>query len=323
MPPKEVRPARFGSSVATGKRPAIQAATPPVESPTAAANNQDDESDDEPVREPNMNVSANLQTPAPFTGGSTALDDLLVHCELNFVLKPRGFTDDKNKIYYLASHFKGGPFDWFKALFKNPGNAFDDYDVFVDRLKSIYGIDEQLTTREAKRKLQKLRQTKSASSYAAEFDSLTAILGIDNQSKLVLFEVGLQDVIKDALAMVDTDYNSYDELREAVIKIDARQHERSLAKRSSDNSRSSDFKSRGSQPSNNNTSSNFAPRRGPSQSNTTAPRGPLSAEVKEHRIKNKLCLYCGKAGHVVADCRAKPKGNNISATLPNNVLPKN
>jgi hypothetical protein len=40
-----------------------------------------------------------------------------------------------------------------------------------------------------------------------------------------------------------------------------------------------------------------------SQSQT--PRGPLSKEERKRRFDNKLCLYCGRAGHIARDCRQK------------------
>ena len=35
-------------------------------------------------------------------------------------------------------------------------------------------------------------------------------------------------------------------------------------------------------------------------------RGPLSDKEKQYRRANNLCLYCGKPGHMAAECRAKP-----------------
>jgi hypothetical protein len=40
-----------------------------------------------------------------------------------------------------------------------------------------------------------------------------------------------------------------------------------------------------------------------SQSQT--PHGPLSKEERKRRFDNKLCLYCGRAGHIARDCWQK------------------
>ena len=36
-------------------------------------------------------------------------------------------------------------------------------------------------------------------------------------------------------------------------------------------------------------------------------RGPLTREEKQRRRTQGLCLYCGKAGHLVKDCQAPGK----------------
>lgn len=35
-------------------------------------------------------------------------------------------------------------------------------------------------------------------------------------------------------------------------------------------------------------------------------RTHLSAEERERRIRNRLCLYCGQAGHLRAECPTRP-----------------
>jgi len=37
----------------------------------------------------------------------------------------------------------------------------------------------------------------------------------------------------------------------------------------------------------------------------STPRQPLTREERERRLKNKLCLYCGKPGHFTHECHAK------------------
>ena len=35
----------------------------------------------------------------------------------------------------------------------------------------------------------------------------------------------------------------------------------------------------------------------------------LTQEEKQHRFNNKLCLYCGEAGHIVRSCPKKEKNS--------------
>ena len=38
---------------------------------------------------------------------------------------------------------------------------------------------------------------------------------------------------------------------------------------------------------------------------SSAPRGKLTQAERDYRIQNKLCLYCGKPGHIVTECYAR------------------
>ena len=40
---------------------------------------------------------------------------------------------------------------------------------------------------------------------------------------------------------------------------------------------------------------------------TTRRRGPLYEEEKQRRRANRLCLYCGGAGHIAVNCPHRPK----------------
>ena len=59
----------------------------------------------------------------------------------------------------------------------------------------------------------------------------------------------------------------------------------------------------------------------------SATRGPLSLKDRDHRMRNNLCLYCGKPGHKARECKAKQHGNKLAATYdydpeePDNELP--
>jgi hypothetical protein len=35
-------------------------------------------------------------------------------------------------------------------------------------------------------------------------------------------------------------------------------------------------------------------------------RGPLSAEERQYRMTNRLCLYCGGPGHLAIGCPVRP-----------------
>src|SRR5712672_891326 len=43
----------------------------------------------------------------------------------------------------------------------------------------------------------------------------------------------------------------------------------------------------------------------PGMGQSSTPRQPLTREERNRQLKNKLCLYCGKAGHFTCECHAK------------------
>ncbi|SAL95628.1 hypothetical protein [Absidia glauca] len=49
-------------------------------------------------------------------------------------------------------------------------------------------------------------------------------------------------------------------------------------------------------------------------------RAPLTVEERQRRITHRLCLYCGKPGHIVYNCPSRPtrpKPHSIAATSGN------
>jgi len=48
----------------------------------------------------------------------------------------------------------------------------------------------------------------------------------------------------------------------------------------------------------------------------TFKKGPISQTERERRIKNNLCLYCGKEGHIVNDCFAKKNKKPVTKGKP-------
>jgi len=70
-----------------------------------------------------------------------------------------------------------------------------------------------------RRKLITLKQTGSASKFAAEFKSTANILGIDDESRFALFTNGLKPYVQRALALV-RNIDTFEELVDAAVQID-------------------------------------------------------------------------------------------------------
>ena len=72
-----------------------------------------------------------------------------------------------------------------------------------------------------------------------------------------------------------------------------------------------------------------APHHGPApmdlDSTATRKFKPLTDAEKKHRRENNLCLYCGKAGHMAAQCNLKnnnPRNSRPPARIQATILPE-
>jgi hypothetical protein len=258
-----------------------------------------------------------LGKPPKFTGGAESLADLLFHCEMEFAVRPATYSSERVKVYYLISHLTGHTFTWARTLNQERSPLLSTFEKFATELQKIHGKSAEFSTAEAESKLEKLKQTKSCSDYAALFDQYTAILKFNDDAKLALFKRGLKPALRTALASLNETFDEYDELRDAAIRIDQQHHQlhtnspAATTSAGSPQQSSSKNKKRGKDKNNSTTSSN-----------SSTSRGPLTKEEREHRKKNNLCLYCGNAGHIVSNCKmAKKKQPAVNTVLPANIVP--
>jgi len=102
--------------------------------------------------------------------------------------------------------------------------------------------------------------------------------------------------VKDEIAKDERD-DDLQELINKAIRIDNRQHERKLEKKGEYRTHTKN------EPRTNTKSTYYGPM--PMELDATRYKGKLSLKDREYRMRNKLCLYCGKPGHQAKDCRAK------------------
>jgi len=132
-------------------------------------------------------------------------------------MRPITFDSDYVKVAYVISRCRGSPAEWGHSLIESSSNLLNDYDAYKDELASMYADKQR--HKALRRKLIMLKQTGSASKFAAEFKSTANILGIGDESRFALLTNGLNPDVQRALALV-RNIDTFKELVDAAIQID-------------------------------------------------------------------------------------------------------
>ena len=178
-----------------------------------------------------------------------------------------------------------------------------NFQAFKMALNSLY-IDRNLK-HQARDKLLSLKQNKSASAYAVEFQQTIVPLKLNDEAKCLLFYNGLKPTVKDALALIGEE-EKFKDLMDQVINIDQRQFNRLKEEKKA----SPPLKNPSKTPEP--PSKPFGGQKRPGTPGPTSGpppkkhisfhREPLSEEEKKRRRDNNLCAYCGDSRHEVQDC---------------------
>ena len=113
------------------------------------------------------------------------------------------FAMCQHKVLFVVSRrLRGGSsMNWAHDIPDNLQHLFrNNYSAFRTALSDLYADRNLRLTN--KHKLELLRQENSAASYAAEFQALVALLGLNDSAECLLFYRVLKSSIKNALATV-------------------------------------------------------------------------------------------------------------------------
>ena len=252
-----------------------------------------------------------VPTPQPFYGKRHQVKPFLSGLNIYITLRGHEFPDEKTKLLFAASLLRGPAFDWFRpyeqslstGLTHSGSLSINKIEDFYEQINTTFGDpDESLT---AATRIYKLSQTTSVASYVSEFQRLSSQLSWNEEALKDFFFQGLKPAIKDNIIRGTMPTTLKDMIRLAS-NLDSRiQHTRHYQPSNFTAPRS--FQRPASEPMDldglsYSTKANPAPQ-------GKQPRGPLSQQEKQHRLDNKLCLYCGKAGHTVQSCYGAKRAN--------------
>ncbi|KAL6352555.1 hypothetical protein LRP88_13019 [Fusarium phalaenopsidis] len=174
--------------------------------------------------------------PEPFNGQATHVRTFLTSLRAYQRYFPTRMASAESKVLHASRCLTGNALTWFEPKLRDfLGNEpteetqllFAEYENFEEAIRRNFGtIDEE---QQATQKLKNLRQTKAASTYAAEFTQITSFLNWGTSALQIAFYEGLKDEVKDELCKTEKPDNLQDYI-DMTIKIDNRQFERRMEK---------------------------------------------------------------------------------------------
>ena len=179
-----------------------------------------------------------LPKPEFFDGTRSKLRGFLTQMDMQFRIIRCG--EEADKVIYASTYLRGQAFVWFEPYIREfnekpikdwgdtTRDIFASYTIFKKKLEATFGdID---ATRTAERRLRRLKQTGSASVYAAEFQQIISHLDWDEDAYIAIFEDGLKDDVKDELVRIERP-SELSNMIETAVRIDNRLYERYLQRR--------------------------------------------------------------------------------------------
>jgi hypothetical protein len=278
-----------------------------------------------------------VREPDQFDGlDSRKLRAFLVQLAINFQDRPMVFREDRTKVNYALSYLKGTALEWFEPGLFLTGlmepTWLTSWVVFENELRTNFGPHDPTGDAEAELERLQMKDGHRITKYIVEFNRLSSQLQWGESALKYQFYRGLPPRIKDEISRVGKPV-LLSQLRALAQSIDARYHERkseiarehpapkgnpASAKPNSDQQNKSGPSSKphekkpdnsdrsGSRP----TSSkpNAVPaNRNPELQGKLGKDGKLTAEERQRRFDQKLCMFCGGPGHLAANCTKRNK----------------
>ena len=234
--------------------------------------------------------------PEKFNGDRRKFRGFLNQVELLFMLNPNCYFSDPLKVGLIGTLLTEKALNWFSPILERSDAMLDDYKVFREAL--IASFEEPDKSIIAATKIRNLSQgSLPVFNYASEFRLLAASLDWNDAALIHLFRVGLNEEVKDLLLHHEIP-NSLESMINLAIIIDNRLYEHRLEKIASSRTYLSRPVRNFQQPD----TSNYVPM----EINAFHKHRPITAEERERRKANGLCLYYGSPDHQRSECPVAP-----------------
>lgn len=257
-------------------------------------------------RTPNIPVPNALTT--KFKGDPNGMSLFQFMSQLSTVFKrhPRSFVTDVDKINLALQSMDGTPAEYFAPYVigraEDTQGFLSNWLSFTDILNDLYG--NHLHVDDVNNRLIRLRQNGTVSEYIAKFQPLASQSGWNEAALLARFKDGLSSDVK---SLLTAQMHNLKTLRDAQAAASTA-YQNHVSR-----TRDQRFGHR-----NQNSSNHWARRLTSTAASTSAATASssdmdldavrvkhITAEEKQRRRVNKLCLYCGGKNHFAGDCPVK------------------
>ncbi|KAI2658160.1 Transposon Tf2-6 polyprotein [Labeo rohita] len=261
----------------------MRAAPPPVPVPPPAPL---------PAVQP-VTASPKLAFPEKFDGTAAKCKGFLLQCTLFVNQQPNLYASEESKIAFVCSLLTGKALEWATAVWDLGHSTYPTFATFLRSFKEVFQPTPDSS--EAEEQIVSLRQgRRPAADYALEFCTLAAHSGWNDAPLKLHYRKGLNPDLQVELACRDESL-SLSQYIDLSIRVDNVMRARRPARPFTMPLPSPPPVASGSEP---------------MQIGTTR----LTIEERERRIRNRLCLYCGEAGHIRATCPTRPPRSPTSVS---------
>ena len=315
----EIRLENFRAQAAQAQHDAEQAQRDNLRASTRNSKKPYVLADDSPI----SRKSPKFPDPDQYDGDRAALKGFIYKLKAKLRSNMDWYLTEEDEVLYAVGRLKGTAEQRILPLVESDHEStIRTMDKFYEALEVAFGDPDKKAT--AQRYIQKLKQAnRPFHQHLADFEAHIHDTGYDEQNQRFNFKEGLSSELRALLIPTRANELSFAELKKLCQRMDNEQRQ------------ITPFVPRGSRPTLNTppalarASTAPAINRSTDDSNTAmdlsnvnqnparfaSTRGPISAQERQRRMDNKLCLYAGCSGHISKDCPLRKAAEERKALL--------
>lgn len=257
----------------------------------------------------NSQSSPKVSDPEPYDGNRDKVKNFIFQCNLKITSQRTKFRDDQQKINWAISWLRGRALSWVEPKIQQNADHFPNWEAFTKALQATFGDPDPQQT--AISKLRELRQKGPATTYWSDFQTLSIETKWDNEALISQFLYGLKTELQERYALREADdFTTIDELATWAIKQDNklfafRRNKQTPPSIPRTHGKTQPWVPKEQQRTDNPNWHGPAPMILDSTKSFKPKFTKLTDAERQRRMTNKLCLYCGNAGHIARNCTAK------------------